>query len=47
MSLNNNIKSIVISNKMMDHIKQDWLAQVEGTVYCNGRPTPGALTVPK
>lgn len=43
----NQLRFMVIdeADKMMDHIKQDWLAQVEGAVYCNGRPTPGALTV--
>lgn len=30
---------------MMDHIKQDWLTQVESAVYCDGRLPPGSLTV--
>ncbi|CAC5369778.1 DDX51 [Mytilus coruscus] len=33
------------ADKMMDHIKQDWLSQVENAVYSNERPLTGALTV--
>lgn len=33
------------ADKMMDHIKQDWLEQVEDAVYSDERPRPGSLTV--
>ncbi|VDI56085.1 ATP-dependent RNA helicase DDX51/DBP6, partial [Mytilus galloprovincialis] len=33
------------ADKMMDHIKQDWLSQVENAVHSDERPLTGALTV--
>ncbi|XP_071120070.1 ATP-dependent RNA helicase DDX51-like isoform X1 [Mytilus edulis] len=33
------------ADKMMDHIKQDWLSQVENAVHSDERPLTGVLTV--